>query len=185
MHFPPQRARQGRQHEIPRELAPPAARAPVPRGRALLGLVTQALRQSQHGRVWGRVQLLLKEGFVRPRVLDRRGRLSRRHEGGHEAEGCVRAEWIQRGDATPPVGCRSVVAARGRVGREALDRLGDRFRQARPLVFDPTLEVGGPVEVEAVEERAGIERGGARPVTMLKGVFESRDVTRDDCRIEP
>ena len=98
---------------------------------------------------------------MRASVLDRCGGLARGHERAHEAERGVGTERVERREPAPPVGCRAVVAARRRVGRETRERFGDALRQVGPLAFDPALELPGPVEVEAVEEGARVQRHGA------------------------
>ena len=128
------------------------------RGRATLGLLAQLLHQGQDGRVgWG-TKLLLDVRLVRPRVLDRGGRLSRRHEGHHQAECGPRAERVDLSEAAPPFFRRAVVPTRSGMIRELLVRFAHHPCDPSALGLDPALEIVRASQIEAVEERAAVQR---------------------------
>jgi hypothetical protein len=125
------------------------------------------------------------EALVDPGVLEGGGPVPGRLERPHQQERAVGVERVERGEPLrPPNGFR-VVAARGRVGRQRLDRRERLLGSAHPLPLGPPLELGGVGHVDTVEERAPIERGRTLVVAGRDGLVELRDVAPDHVRIQP
>src|SRR5262249_26089431 len=68
--------------------------------------------------------------------------------------------------------------------RQALDRTGPEERQAAPLFGRPSVEFNGILEMNAVEERAGVQRGCGARVASGQGALEISNVAADDAGIQ-
>ena len=117
--------------------------------------------QRHHRLVRRRLELLLQQHFVHPRMLQRGRAVAGRHQRLHQADGDPGVERILRRQLAPPLGRLDAVSALcGPLG-QALERGGVVSREARALLLQPALELGRVRDVEAVEEWPDILGGGA------------------------
>ena len=132
-----------------------------------------------------RVQLLLHEDLVHPRVLQRAGAIPGRHEGAHESQRDPGVERVLSRELPPPPDRIRQIAPLGRLSRQLLQGRGVAVRQARALLFRPALELRSAGEVKAVEEAAGVARGREVEAVGGQSRLELAHVARDHVGIEP
>src|SRR5215218_921947 len=152
-------------------------------GLRLLSL--QFRRQLYHYPVRRLVELLLHEDFVDSGVLQGAGPVSISYQSAHQRHRYPRVERILSRDLPPPAHRFGPVAALLRTLRQLLQRLGVAACQGGALLFRPPVELRRRGQVEAIEERAGVARGGVFQAPPLNGRLELCYVAGDQIGIEP
>src|SRR5215217_6427784 len=152
-------------------------------GLRLLSL--QFHRQLYHYPVRRLVELLLHEDFIDSGVLQGAGPVPIGYQCAHQRHRYPRIEWILSRDLPPPAHRFGPVAALLRTLRQLLQRLGVAACQGGAFLFRPPLELRRRRQVEAIEERAGVARGGVFQAPALNGRLEPRHVAGDQIGIEP
>jgi hypothetical protein len=88
----------------------------------------------------------------------------------HETTSHASASGVEPGQPAPPRYRSTHVRCALCVHGERLECLGKRSAQAHSRAFLPTLELLGAVEIEAVHERAGVERNRSGVITRCERV---------------
>src|SRR2546426_5338952 len=130
-------------------------------------------------------ELGAEEVFVGSGVPQRACPISRSRQRLHKAQGVPRIEWIERREATAPLYCRGMVAARRGGGREGFAGAAEALGEACALGIRPALELRRTRQEETIEKRTLVQRDRPLQLALREGRFELLDVGRHDLRVQP
>ena len=141
----------------------------------------------EHRLIGLHVQLFPQQRSVNFRLPERTGAVADSDQRPHETGDNLRAVRVKRRQPPPPLhGAPMLATLRGADG-ETLQRIGDEPGQPGALCIDPVFELGRSVrmvEVNAVEERADVQRDGALELRAGERGLQIRDVAIDKGRVE-
>jgi hypothetical protein len=145
---------------------------------------TQLLRKGGDLAVRLRLELLLQQCCMHPRVLERARAIASRVEAAHQPERDPAARRILCRQSAPPLGGGRIIARRFAAPREVLQRGGVPLVQPRALAIQPALERSGITEVKAVEKGTAEEFYGALELPGVEQPLELGGIAGDELLIE-
>ena len=121
---------------------------------------------------------------MRRRVSNRLLPLIALHECFHVCTGDATTQGIECDPPLPPRDRGPCVTSLRRGRRRLLEGAPVLRRQSLPLFFDPTLELRRLAQVDSVQERATVERGGVFEPTRSDRIVELHDIRLQHGRIQ-